>query len=95
MGFFSGGWIFVTILGAIIAAAAVVIYTVKKPVEWYTWALLIGGLVLAIIGLLIGVIQYEEEVALIKKEHLDRCGNNLFEPPKPAGKRVVLVERSY
>lgn len=93
MGFFSGGWIFITILGTLIAAASILIYTIKKPVEWWVWGLLIGGLIVAIIGLLIGVVQYEEEVAFIKKEHLDRCGNSLFEPPKPTGRRMILVEQ--
>lgn len=70
MGFFSFGWFIITLVGLIGTGVAIYLYTVRKPVEWWVWALLILGLVVAIIGVLIGVYQYEEKIAWVKQENL-------------------------
>ena len=70
MGFFGFGWIILTLAGVIAAGIAIFFYTARKPVEWWYWLLLISGLIIAIIGVLIGVYQYEEKVAWVKQEHL-------------------------
>ena len=89
MAFFGWGWIILTLAGVIAAGIAIYLYTAHKPVKPYYWIILIAGLIVAIIGVLIGVYQYEEKIVWVKQEHLR------YEEEKPNYVRSYNYEHVY
>ena len=49
---YSQWWFWMAIIGLIFVIIALIVYAVEKKFEWYTWALLIFGVILLIIGLI-------------------------------------------
>ena len=49
---YSQWWFWMAIIGIIFIIIAWIVYAVERKFEWYTWALLIFGIILLIIGLI-------------------------------------------
>ena len=79
---YSQWWFWMAIIGIIFVIIALIVYAVEKKFEWYTWALLIFGIILLIIGLIgaftSGDKPSDEEMFAAATAQLmatDQCGN--------------------
>lgn len=67
MSFFTSAWFWLAVIGIILVIVAIVLYTTRKPVEWWVWAILIAGVILAVLAVIIGVVQREKDYEFREK----------------------------